>query len=421
MVWRGRCFAVKVARLPRSWLPLSVVAAAVAGVMLVVDGVVNRACFTSHGACISDLSTLYQLRGLPGHAFPYVHAGNFGLPRGTVEYPVLTGLFAWLTALPAQSQVAFVVVSAVLLGVVTVVTATALTRAYGVRALLFVAYPALAVTALQNWDLLVVATTAFGLLAWVRGRRTEAAVWFTVGTFLKLYPLLFLLVLLADSRARADNRLWRKQLLATGTAAAAINGYFVIAHPHEYWQIFQYQSARPLDISAVSVWSLFATHLEVNLANVLSLAATVLGFAIVLAIASRRVIRGADFPFVQTCAAAAVVYLVTAKSCSPQCMLWLAPFFVLLDVRVRWWLATGVVAVVSTVVIDHVLTTEPEVTTITQSSAVVAVVLVRAALLLLLIPVFMRSSLARVRSTQVEYSSTPGAGTAAPVPAAAVG
>jgi hypothetical protein len=60
MVWRGRCFAVKVARLPRSWLPLSVVAAAVAGVMLVVDGVVNRACFTSHGACISDLSTLYR-------------------------------------------------------------------------------------------------------------------------------------------------------------------------------------------------------------------------------------------------------------------------------------------------------------------------------------------------------------------------
>ena len=406
-------------RLPRSWLPLSLVAAAVAGVLLVIDGVINRACFTARGACISDLSTLYQLRGLHGHAFPYVHAGDFGLPRGTVEYPVLTGLFAWLTALPVHSAVAFMAVSAVVLGVVTVVTATALTRAYGVRALLFVAFPAIAVTGLQNWDLAVVATTAFGLLAWVRGRRTEAAVWFVIGTFLKLYPLLFLVVLLADSRARADSRLWRKQLLAAGIAAAAINGYFVIAHPHEYWQVFQYQSARPLDISAVSVWSLFATHLQVNLANVLSLATTVVGIAVVLAIASRRVAHGAVFPFLQACAAATATYLVTAKSCSPQCLLWLAPFFVLLDVRVRWWLATGVVAVASTVVIDHVLTTQLQVTLLTQSPAVVTVVLVRAVLLLALLPVFMRS--APARTTQVEYSSTLSGGSLVSVSAAVVG
>lgn len=391
--------------------------------MLVVDGVVNRACFVSqgNGACISDLSTLYELRGLRGHTFPYVHAGSFGLPRGTVEYPVLTGLFAWLTALPVHSPAAFMAVSALVLAVVTAVTAAALTRAYGVRALLFVAFPALAVTGLQNWDLLVVATTVFGLLAWLRGRRTEAAVWFVVGTFLKLYPLLFLVVLLADSRARADHRPWRKQLLVAGVAGVAINGYFVVAHPGEYWQIFQYQSTRPLDISAVSLWALLAAHLEVNLANVLSLAATVVGIAVVLAIASRRVARGSAFPFAQACAAATVVYLVTAKSCSPQCMLWLAPFFVLLDVRVRWWLATGVVAVVSTVVIDHVLITQPQITIITQSPAVVTVVLVRAAVLLVLVPVFMRSLPARTGRTQVEYSSILGAGPTASVPAAVVG
>jgi len=286
------------------------------------------------------------------------------------------------------------------------VTATALVRAYGARALLFVAFPALAVSGLQNWDLVVVASTVFGLLAWVRGRRTQAAVWFVIGTSLKLYPLLFLVVLLAESRGRAGNRQWRKQLLAAGIAAGAINGYFVAAHPREFWQIFQYQAARPLDVSAASVWSFFAAHLLVDLANVLSLAATAGGIAVVLAIASRRVTRGAAFPFLQSCAVATVIYLVTAKSCSPQCMLWLAPFFVLLDVRVRWWLGTGVVTVVSTVVIDHVLTSQPDVTVIAQSPAVMTVVLVRAVMLLVLLPVFMRSLPARARSTQVEYSST---------------
>ena len=311
-------------------------------------------------------------------------------------------------------------VSAVAFCVGTAVTATALVRAYGARALLFVAFPALAVSGLQNWDLVVVATTVFGLLAWVRGRRTEAAVWFVAGTFLKLYPLLFLVVLLADSRARGDTRLRRKQLLATGIAGVAINGYFIVAHPHEYWQIFQYQAARPLDVSAVSLWSLLAVHVQVSLANVLSLAATAVGVAIVLTVASRRAARVGAFPFLQSCAAVTVVYLVTAKSCSPQCMLWLAPSFVLLDVRVRWWLATGVVAVVSTVVIDHVLITQPQIILITQSSAIVAVVLVRVALLLLLLPVFMRSGLA-TRQTQVEYSSTLSVGPMASDGAVVVG
>ena len=68
--------------------------------------------------CSNDIQVLHSNRGLAEHRFPYVN-GDFvmvtnpdgsttvELVGGTLEYPVLTGLFAWFPALFVDSEAGY--------------------------------------------------------------------------------------------------------------------------------------------------------------------------------------------------------------------------------------------------------------------------------------------------------------------------
>ena len=51
--------------------------------------------------CSNDIQVLYSVRGMHEHPFPYVNGDlvDGQLTGGALEYPVLTGLFAWVPAL----------------------------------------------------------------------------------------------------------------------------------------------------------------------------------------------------------------------------------------------------------------------------------------------------------------------------------
>jgi hypothetical protein len=96
----------------------------------------------------------------------------------------------------------------------------------------------------------------------------------------------------------------------------------------------------------MSLWSTFAGGLPITVVNVGAGLSTLLACAVVMVHASSRA-RDGSYPMLQTCAALTIAFLVTNKTCSPQAMLWLLPFFVLLEVRIRWWVLFGAADVVA--------------------------------------------------------------------------
>ena len=55
--------------------------------------------------------------------------------------------------------------------------------------------PAVMTAGLINWDFMVLAFTALGILSWARRRPVWAGVWLGLGIAAKLYPLLLLVIL----------------------------------------------------------------------------------------------------------------------------------------------------------------------------------------------------------------------------------
>jgi uncharacterized membrane protein len=295
--------------------------------------------------CYSDIQSLFVLRHLSDHVFPYVHGnyvtsstGSVFLTRGEVEYPVLTGLFMWLAALPVHSQDAYVVVSALLLAPFGVASAWLLAKMCGARAFLFAGAPAVALYGFINWDLISIALAVAGVYLWWRERPYSAAVVFAVGGCVKLWPAFLLVPLVADLVAA---RGWRKGALAGvlgGSIGVGVNVPFAIANFRGWYAPFAYQGALGLGSpQGMSLWDWYGRWLKPELAEALASCAMLAGLGVVTALGWVRYRREGAFPFVQVCAATTLLYILTAKDNSAQYVLWVLPFFAMLRLRPAMW------------------------------------------------------------------------------------
>ncbi|HEX2295642.1 MAG TPA: glycosyltransferase 87 family protein, partial [Actinomycetota bacterium] len=288
--------------------------------------------------CYSDLPPLYGLRGVADHVFPYVNGAlgaDGALVDGAIEYPVLTGLFMWLTGLPVADGNQFFVVSAILLAPAALATAYLLARMSGWRALLWAAAPAVVLYAFHNWDLLVVGSAVAGLWCWRRGKPVGAAVWFGAGAAFKLYPAFFLAPLFLDRLRR------RGFSSALGSAAAGagtwalVNAPFFFAGREGWLATYRFHARRGPNFD--SIWALWFPS-DTWLGDYgaiapdrLSLVTAVLTgafFAGALAYGWWRSRAEGEFPFLQVCGAVLAAFMLWNKVHSPQYALWMLPFFV---------------------------------------------------------------------------------------------
>ncbi|MCF8539895.1 MAG: glycosyltransferase 87 family protein [Candidatus Nanopelagicales bacterium] len=296
--------------------------------------------------CYTDIPALYAERGFAEGIVPYLQTGSNG---AYLEYPVLTGLFmfvtSWLThlvlGLYPDGFRAFFDVNVVLLFIPFAITvvATALTfhakplNQSPWRASMIVFAPLVILGATINWDLIPVALVALALLAWSRDRYTTTGVFLGLAIAAKFYPLVLLIgfVILA-----ARLRTWRPtvtMLVATGVTFLAVNIPFAVANFEGWVHFYTFNADRSIDFG--SIWYAINQYgLPTIPESVLNLAATGLFAALLIAIAL-FVYRTATPPTIyQVLFLVLAAFVITNKVYSPQYVLWLIPLAVL--ARPNW-------------------------------------------------------------------------------------
>jgi uncharacterized membrane protein len=172
--------------------------------------------------CYSDILPLYNTEKLSDGKTPYI---DF-----QVEYPILIGAAMEAGAevsklAPSNNYVArnalFFDATAILLTIAALIAVLCTALTAGRRrmdAVLFAAAPLLAFHAFTNWDLLAIAFTAGGLLAWSKKAPAVAGLLFGFGAATKAYPLLMLVALFFLAYRAGRLKVWaRCAAFAVGT------------------------------------------------------------------------------------------------------------------------------------------------------------------------------------------------------------
>lgn len=317
--------------------------------------------------CYSDLLVLWQYRELADHAVPY--AGSFTadgqITGGVIEYPVLGGFFLWLTALPAQTDTVFILTTGVALTIAAAVATILLYTLTGPRAYLWAAAPAIAIYTAYNIDILpaLASIVAFAIILWPGSQGSPlrraylAAAVLGLGGALKIYPLLFALpiALWAAVAVSAGGQIrieWKHVVGVLATAAGVmilINIPFALASLDGWLASFRFQSVRRIDDNSMALWWWIPHLLGYDVADrtaeltIVATAATALALVGITIYGLRRARNDGQFPWLQVSASFLVAFMLLNKVNSPQYLLWLLPFFVLLAVRIRWVIAYFVV------------------------------------------------------------------------------
>ncbi|WP_328398609.1 glycosyltransferase family 87 protein [Nocardia sp. NBC_00416] len=346
--------------------------------------------------CYSDTVPLYGAERLNEGAFPYKKSWVEEAPGGDteirhMEYPVLSGMYQYVSMLVAKSWdasplpgalqvVLYFNVVALGLAVAWLVTVWATALLSGRRvwdAALVACSPLVIVHAFTNFDFLATAFAALGLLAWARRRPLLAGVLLGLGGAAKLYPLLLLgpilvLCLRADTMQRiprshlatrlrdidsaAALRAWcaglpaRVRLLAdrplgaagltTGAAMVTwvlVNLPIALLYPDGWREFFRLNTTRHADpdslynvVMSFTGWSGFdgvLRHGETP--SILNMVSLLLFVAACLGIAYIGLTAPRRPRLAQLCFLVVAAFLLTNKVWSPQYSLWLVPIAVL--------------------------------------------------------------------------------------------
>jgi len=295
--------------------------------------------------CYNDIQQLWVGRGVREHLFPYLHGrfvpgpGGGQLVGGGVEYPVVTGVFMWFAGLPARTDADYLRLSALLLLPFGLLTTWLLVRLAGRRALIWAAAPAIVLYGVHNWDFLATASMAGAVLAWTRQRPGAAGALLGLGAATKIYPGFFLLPLLAEQIHAGDRRGALRAGAGAGVVWLGVNLPVLLANPAGWWATYRFQASREPDLTTNSIWYWGLPHLTVHQVN--HIAPVLIGAAWLAALGAGGWLarRRGHYPWIQVSAAMLCAFLLFNKVHSPQFLLWLLPFFVLVRVRWGWWVA----------------------------------------------------------------------------------
>lgn len=307
------------------------------------------------GVCYSDIPFLYERVGMIDGNFPYLASDTL------LEYPVLQsviatglGIIAWLitpvTSVHVAQSIYFDlnVITIVGLWVLTVAVMSKLLT--NPRALLaFALSPAVAATALINWDLWVVCASVIAIFFMTRQRWVLVGVFLGLGTALKLWPFVLLGTLIVLGIRRREFK------PALVTAGATVGTWLLVNVPFYLWDsgqwgyFWSFSSDREAGFSSVyHVWNevispvLGFGALGPDTINVIAYG----GFALLcLGILAIGLLARREPSIEQLSLLIVAAFVLTNKVYSPQFVLWLVPLVILARPRVAQFLVWQVIEI----------------------------------------------------------------------------
>lgn len=309
-------------------------------VTLGVGGAIKAPCASAAWAdgrqyrqlCYSDIVPLLGTEELTGNRLPYLDpcAGSAVCD----EYPVATMYFMRVAAWISHGYVGFFWANAAGLALCALVTAWALYRMVGRRALLFALSPTLALYGFMNWDLLAVMLATLATLAFLRARDRSSGILLGVGTAAKLYPALFVPPFALD---RLKGGRVRSATVVAAWAAGTwlvLNGPFAVLRFGSWSEFFRFNATRGVDWD--SLWFVACSHFGATASctwppqRIDPLALAI--FAGLATIVWRvREARDPSFPRWTFGFPMLVLFLLANKVYSPQYSLWLLPWIALVE------------------------------------------------------------------------------------------
>lgn len=325
----------------------------------------NRAYYE---LCYSDTVPLYTAELLNLGKFPYksswIEKDSSGQPRmqydGEIavrymEYPVLTGLYQYvsmalaktytaltkLVALPFVAEVVmFFNIAAFGLALAWLATVWATAMLAGRRiwdAALVAASPLLIFQIFTNFDALATAAAVGAMLAWARRRPVLAGTLIGLGVAAKLYPLLLLVPLVLLGARTGRLREVAKTAVTAALVWLAVNLPIMVLFPRGWSEFFRLNTRRGDDMDSLynvvksfTGWRGFDTDLGfwqpptvLNAVTAMLFISCCIAIAYIALTAQRRP-RVAQLAFLVVAA-----FLLTNKVWSPQFSLWLVPLAVL--------------------------------------------------------------------------------------------
>ncbi|MDO8585146.1 MAG: glycosyltransferase 87 family protein [bacterium] len=286
----------------------------------------------------SDVLGFYERASAPG--FAYVSK--------PIEYPVLTGLFIEDAARLGGSRAGYYVVSMLALlgfaiGTTYLLYKVALRpaspelqrgeQAQGITVSRLWRYwifaPSMFLFATYNWDLMAVFFSVAAFYLASRDRRGLAAIFLALGFCAKFYPVLYFIPLLLLATTWRE---WVKLCAIFGATALVVNLPFMLLNFDGWSYFFTLNSAR--NSNPDSIWTILRFFFSdaavgVPAINAISLGLFAAGYFGMLW-------RFRRSPFLYLCFVATLLFLITNKIFSPQYILWLLPFFVLLPSVKNW-------------------------------------------------------------------------------------
>ena len=306
--------------------------------------------------CYSDIGYLYADRGFAENKVPYLDdSGRYP----AMEYPVLTGFFAYGAGLVTNSLVdapdvsllltdqiptipavqdnsaVYYAVTVAALFVCALLAVWAMAGIHARRpwdAMFLAAAPALALAGTINWDLLAVAFVMAALLAWSRSHPLVCGVLIGLGTASKLYPLFVLGPLLVLCLRTSRMRAWLVCVMGAGAAWLAVNAPIYLKAPDNWAAFWRFNADRGGDYGSFWYVLFLAGHpVSVHTINVVLLG----GFGLAcLAIAGLGLFAHRRPRLPQLVFLVVASFLLLNKVYSPQYVLWLLPLAAL--ARPRW-------------------------------------------------------------------------------------
>lgn len=314
--------------------------------------------------CYSDTVPLYTAELLNQGKFPYkshwTEVDDKKVPRvqydGSpairyMEYPVLTGVYQYMSMALAKTYTAFTKlvsvpivaevvmffnISAFGLALAWMATVWATAMLSGRRiwdAAVVAGSPLLIFQAFTNFDALAAAAAVGALLAWSRRKPVVAGVLIGIGVALKLYPLLLLLPLLLLGLRTGRMRDVGRTALATAVTWLVVNLPVMVLFPRGWSEFFRLNTRRGDDMDSLynvvksfTGWRGFDQNLGFWEPPIVTNAVTAVLFTLCCAAIAYVALTAKQRPrLTQLVFLVVAAFLLTNKVWSPQYSLWLVP------------------------------------------------------------------------------------------------